>query len=50
MLRRSLRLSLPITLATPLLLVGCFDEQRDTSSTETGERISVASYNRRAQA
>lgn len=42
MLRRSLRLSLPITLATPLLLVGCFDEQRDTSSTETGERISVA--------
>lgn len=42
MLRRSLRLSLPITLATPLLLVGCFDEQRDTSSTETDERISVA--------
>ncbi|MCL5427224.1 MAG: ABC transporter substrate-binding protein [Gammaproteobacteria bacterium] len=42
MLRRSLRLSLPVALATPLLLAGCFDEQRDTSTSESGERISVA--------
>lgn len=42
MLRRPLRLSLPVALATPLLLAGCFDQQRDTTSTESGERISVA--------
>lgn len=42
MLRRSLRLSLPVALAAPLLLAGCFDEQRDTTSSEAGERISLA--------
>ncbi|MGO2243068.1 MAG: ABC transporter substrate-binding protein [Halomonas sp.] len=42
MLRRSLRLSWSAALAAPLLLAGCFDEQRDTTSTESGERISVA--------
>lgn len=42
MLRRPLRLSLAVALATPLLLAGCFDQQRDTTSTESGERISVA--------
>lgn len=42
MLSRPLRLSLPIALATPLLLAGCFDEQRDTTSSEDGERISLA--------
>lgn len=42
MLRRPLRLSLPVALATPLLLAGCFDQQHDTTSTESGERISVA--------
>lgn len=42
MLPRPLRLSLPIALAAPLLLAGCFDEQRDTTSAEAGERISLA--------
>lgn len=42
MFRRPLRLSLPVALAAPLLLAGCFDQQRDTTSTESGERISVA--------
>lgn len=42
MLPRPLRLSLPIALAAPLLLAGCFDEQRDTTSSEAGERISLA--------
>lgn len=42
MFPRPLRLSLPIALAAPLLLAGCFDEQRDTTSTEVGERIRLA--------
>ncbi|MFU1517976.1 ABC transporter substrate-binding protein [Vreelandella alkaliphila] len=42
MLTRPLRLSLPIALAAPLLLAGCFDEQRDTTPSEAGERISLA--------
>ncbi|HBS84479.1 MAG TPA: ABC transporter substrate-binding protein [Halomonas campaniensis] len=42
MFPRPLRLSLSIALATPLLLAGCFDEQRDTTSSEDGERISLA--------
>ncbi|TVP45269.1 MAG: ABC transporter substrate-binding protein [Halomonas sp.] len=42
MFRRPLRLSLPVALAAPLLLAGCFDQQRDTTSSESGERISVA--------
>ncbi|PAU73711.1 ABC transporter substrate-binding protein [Vreelandella alkaliphila] len=42
MLPRPLRLSLPIALAAPLLLAGCFDEQRDTTPSEAGERISLA--------
>ncbi|MDW0359344.1 ABC transporter substrate-binding protein [Halomonas venusta] len=42
MLPRPLRLSLPIALVAPLLLAGCFDEQRDTTSAEAGERISLA--------
>ncbi|GEK51547.1 ABC transporter substrate-binding protein [Vreelandella venusta] len=42
MLPRPLRLSLPIALVTPLLLAGCFDEQRDTTSAEAGERIRLA--------
>lgn len=42
MLRRPLRLSLPFALAAPLLLAGCFDEQRESTSSEAGERISVA--------
>lgn len=40
--RLSLRLSLPIALAAPLLLAGCFEEQRDTNSSEVGTRINVA--------
>lgn len=42
MFPRPLRLSLSIALAAPLLLAGCFDEQRDTTSSEAGERISLA--------
>ena len=42
MLPSPLRLSLPIALVAPLLLAGCFDEQRDTTSAEAGERISLA--------
>ncbi|UQI41248.1 ABC transporter substrate-binding protein [Vreelandella venusta] len=42
MLPRPLRLSLPIALVAPLLLAGCFDEQRDTTSAEVGERIRLA--------
>ncbi|PRY63029.1 peptide/nickel transport system substrate-binding protein [Vreelandella songnenensis] len=42
MSRRSLSLSLPVALAAPLLLAGCFEQQRDTVTSEGGERISVA--------
>ncbi|ASK19929.1 ABC transporter substrate-binding protein [Halomonas sp. N3-2A] len=42
MFPRPLHLSLSIALAAPLLLAGCFDEQRDTTSSEAGERISLA--------
>lgn len=43
MLPRPFRLSLPIALAAPLLLAGCFEDARDTTSSEEGdERISVA--------
>ncbi|MDX1357143.1 MAG: ABC transporter substrate-binding protein, partial [Halomonas venusta] len=42
MLPSPLRLSLPIALVAPLLLAGCFDEQRDTTSAEVGERIRLA--------
>lgn len=42
MLCRQLRLPLAVALAAPLLLTGCFEQQRDTSDAEAGGRINLA--------